>query len=336
MISPPISKKRKEEIFLALDIGTEAIKALIFKREKEKNIILGADLKEYYRLGIQDGLDLEKETMKGAILEVVNEAKNQAKIKTKDHITLWRPPGSILKERIVFNYFRRENPKKIISREEDGEIYKKIINQAQQEISQEIFQKFGILPQDLHFIDCRILQRKIDGYQVNQLTGFSGQELVSRILLTFMPRNYLEEIRRVAKDLNLNNSRLVPEAESLFLAFFGQKVTGIFLDIGGRSTQIFLVRNGQLKALNDFEMGGDIFSQKLSHTLGIDEVQAEELKIRYTQRVLSEGKWEDLPFLSQPEIKFVLPKDLKNIRDKGKIITTSQYIPSLLLCYTNA
>lgn len=392
MVSFPTFKKKGEKLFLALDIGTEAIKSLIFKKEEERNVILGADLKEYYRIGIRDGIDFEKGTMKKAILEVVNQAGKQDKIETKDYITFWRLPGNILKERIILIFFRRKNPKKIINQEEDNEIYRQILNQAQQKISQEISQETGILPRDLHFIDFKILERKIDGYQVNQLTGASGQDLVTRTLLTFLPKNYLENIEKIAKDLKLNGLRLISEAENLFLAFSDQKITGIFLDIGGRFTQIFLMRDGQLRALNGLEMGGENFSQKLSQSLGIDKVQAEDLKIRYTQRALSEEvrkrikeiflsgcqswlydlklrlkeisqreekilpptififgggsllpeveetlneeKWEDLPFLSQPEIKFILLKDFKNIEDKGKIKTTSQYIPSLLLCYT--
>ena len=191
----------------------------------------------------------------------------------------------------------------------------------------------------------------------------------------------------------MNNLRLISEAESLFLAFSGQKITAIFLDIGGQFTKIVLMKGGQLQVVNGFEMGGEVFSQKLSQALGITKIQAESLKIKYTQRILSEGvrkrvkeilffgselwfnnlklklkdishragkilpstiflfgggsllpeieeilneeKWEDLPFLGQPRIKFILPKDLKSIKDKAKIITISQYIPSLLLCYAN-
>lgn len=384
--------KQKKEIFLALDIGTEAIKSLIFKKEKERNIILGADLKEYYRLGIQDGADLDKEAMKEAILEVVSQAKKQAKTETKECLTLWRLPGNILKEKIVLNSFQRKDPKKIINQEEEDKIYHKIINQAQQEISQGVFQESGILPKDIHFIDSKILERKMDGYQINRLTGISGQNLVFRTLFTFLFKNYLESIKKITKDLSLNRPRIVSEAESLCLAFSSQKITAVFLDIGGKFTQIVSMKEGKIQALSGFEMGGEIFSQKLSQILGITKIRAEDLKIRYAQRALSEEvrkriseillfdcrswfnnlklklqeisqgeekilpqtiflfgggsllpeieevlggeEWDDLPFLNCPRVKFISSKDLKSIEDKAKIISTIQYIPSLLLCYT--
>lgn len=391
MIGFPALKKKKE-IFLALDIGTEAIKSLIFTKEKEKNIILGADLKEYYRLGIQDGADLTKEVMKEAILEVVSQAKKQAKTEMKECLILWRLPGNILKEKIVLNSFQRKNPKKIIDQEEEDEIYHKIINQTQQEISQGVFQESGILPRDIHFIDFKILERKMDGYQINQLTGISGQNLVFRILFTFLAKNYLESVKKITKDLGLERLRIVSEAENLCLAFSSQKITAVFLDIGGKFTQIVSMKEGKIQTLSGFEMGGEIFSQKLSQILGITKIRAEDLKIRYAQRTLSEEvrkriseillydcrswfsnlklklreisrgeekilpqtillfgggsllpeieeilageEWDDLPFLNRPQVKFISPKDLKNIEDRAKIISTIQYIPSLLLCYT--
>ncbi|HDZ54399.1 MAG TPA: hypothetical protein ENI19_01330 [Candidatus Nealsonbacteria bacterium] len=384
--------KQKKEIFLALDIGTEAIKSLIFTKEKEKNIILGADLKEYYRLGIQDGADLDKEVMKEAILEVVSQAKKQAKTEMKECLILWRLPGNILKEKIVLNSFQRKNPKKIIDQEEEDEIYHKIINQTQQEVSQGVFQESGILPKDIHFIDFKILERKMDGYQINQLTGISGQNLVFRILFTFLAKNYLENVKKITKDLGLERLKIVSEAENLCLAFSSQKITAVFLDIGGKFTQIVSMKEGKLQTLSGFEMGGEIFSQKLSQILGITKIRAEDLKIRYAQRTLSEEvrkriseillydcrswfsnlklklreisrgeekilpqtillfgggsllpeieeilageEWDDLPFLNRPQVKFISPKDLKNIEDRAKIISTIQYIPSLLLCYT--
>lgn len=392
MISFPVFKKKKEEIYLALDIGTETIKSLIFKREGVRNIILGADLKEYYSFGIQDGVNLEEGVIGEAILEVVNEARKQAKIGIKSYITFLRLPGNILKERIVFNFFQRKNPKKIIDRTEENEINKKILNQGQQKVSQEIFQESGILPKDLHFVDFKILERKIDGYQMNQLMGASGKNLIFRTLLISLPKNYLENIKKITKNLSLDNLGIISEADNLNQAFSDKKITAIFLDIGGRFTQIFLMRDGQLQALNGLEMGGENFSQKLSQVLGIDKAQTEGLKIRYSQRTLSEevrkrmkeiisagcqswfnnlklklneiyqreakilpptvllfgggsllpdieeilneGKWGDLPFLGQPQVRLIFPKDLKNIENRTKTITTIQYIPSLLLCYT--
>jgi cell division ATPase FtsA len=386
--------KKENKIFLGLDIGTATIKALIFKKEKEKNIILGADLKEYYSLGIQEEKKAKAKALKEALLEVITQAERKAKVKKFNSLFFLRPPGNILKEKVIPHSFQRENPKEIISQKEESEIYQKIQKKAQEKVLEEISRQSGILSQDFHSLDFRILEKKIDGYEVEQLAGVSGKDLNFKILFTFLPKNYSKEINEIVKSLNLDNLRLVSTAESLLSAFSGQKITAIFLDIGGKLTQIALMREGKLQGLNSFEMGGESFSERMSQALGVDKAQAEDLKIRYAKRILSEevrrrvkellspagqswfnnlklrlkeitiqtekilpstiflfgggsqlpeieeilsqDAWEDLAFLQPPEIKFILPKDLKNIESRENIINTPQYIPPLLLCYINA
>jgi len=281
-------KREKGEKFLVLDIGTEAVKSLIFRREEGKNIILGSDLKDYYPLGIIDEKDFEKKEMEEIVSEVITQAKKKAKINIKGCVTFWRLPGTILKERVVPLFWERKDPKKIISQEKENEICKEITNETREKISKGIFQKSGILPQDLLFLDTKILQRRIDGYEINQLAGFSGRNLELRALFAFLPKNYLESIKRITKKLRLGSLKIILESESLISAFSDQKLTGIFLDIGGKLTQITLMKEGKLIGFNSFEMGGEFFSQKLAQTLGIDKARAEDIKIRYAKRILSE------------------------------------------------
>lgn len=392
MLRPPLSKE-KRKIFLALDIGTEAIKSLIFQREKGENTILGADLKDNHSLGIIDGENLETEIMAEAISETIKQSKKKARVEIKNYLTFGRFSGNILKERVAFDHFQRDYPEKVISGREEDEIYRKVIDKAKEKISKEFFEKSGILTQDLYYLDSEILERKINGYRVDKLEGVSGKDLEFKILFLFVPKDYLNNIEKIAKKINLNNLKLASESKNLITAFYDQKITAIFLDIGGRLTQIFLMKEGNIQALDGFDIGGDFFSQRLSQTLGIDKSQAEDLKIRYAKGDLSEDVrkkirdmlfsstqvWleklkaklrkiseeegllpptiflfgggsllpeireisigdnrEDLPFLSKPQINPLSLKYLKNIKDKTNIVNTSQYIPTLLLCYTNA
>lgn len=330
MISPP-HLKEKNGIFLAIDLGTETIKSLIFKKEKEKNIILGASLKDYYALGIEGERIFEKEKIKEAVSEVISQAQKQAKVKAKDCSVVLRVPGSFLKERIVLHSFQRKNHQRIIDRKEENSIYQKILKEGQEKISKEIFQEIGILSQDLHFLDFKILERKIDGYEVEKMEGFSGQNLDFRTLFVCLPKDYFKNIGEIAKSLKLHHLGTISEVENLHSAFSIQKITAIFLDIGGRLTKIFLMEKGEPQAVESFEMGGEIFTQKLSQALGIDKAQAEDLKIRYAQRVLSDEVRkrirEPLSLIGQTWFNSLKLK-LKEISGKGKGI-----FPSIILIF---
>ena len=386
--------KKKEEILFALDIGTEAVKSLVFKRQNGKTTVFGADIEDYYSQGIEYGWSFDKEIIKKVVSESIEEAKKQADIKKRCDIAFWKLPGNILEEKTILNTFKRKNPEKIINQSEEKEIHEAIIAEARRKVSETIFKRSGIAPKDLRLLSFNILETKVDGYEVNQLKGFTGQQLNFRTLFIFLPDNYFEIIRKIGKELKLGSPKLISESESLIAAFSKRKTTAIFLDIGGKITQVFLMKEGKITALDYFKSGGEIFSKRISQILGITKAQTEYLKVKYTRRTLSEearkrmkeilapsyslwfndlknslkniseeeenifpseilifgggsllpemeeilsgGDWEDLPFMSSPQAKFVSLKDLENIKDKTGIVSTPQFIPVLLTCYTNA
>jgi len=224
-------------IFLALDIGTEAIKSLIFRIENKKPIILGADLKEYYYLGVSDGRAFDKGAMREIIVEVVARAKEQANIKKGKLRTIVGFSGNVLKEKVFRQSIERKSPEKAISDKEEKEIYQKIFTEAREEIAQDNFQRTGITPKDLHFLDFKINEIKIDGFEVESLAGFTGKIIEFEALYIFLPANYLSIGKRLGKELNLDSLAMASKAENLTIALPDPKSTGMFLDIGGETTQ---------------------------------------------------------------------------------------------------
>ena len=69
--------KKKRDSFLVLDIGTEAVKALIFKKNNEKIFILGSAVRYFEDEGIfNKAMSLEEfeiEKTKRAMLECVED-----------------------------------------------------------------------------------------------------------------------------------------------------------------------------------------------------------------------------------------------------------------------
>ncbi len=408
-----LKPKQKDKFFLVLDIGTEAIKALIFKREQlakkdnKKIIVLGASQQYFEKSGVFDSRDFEEEVLKKTISKAIKETQEQAGIRTT--LTLLSLPATILKGRIVFQFFERKKAKEEISEVEEKIIYDQVLRNVQKEISQKFAEEFGILPQDIQGISLKFLGRKIDGYAVSTFQGYKGKILEFKILSAFLAKNYLENIKKIIEDLGLgilnpvrdsgnkakdqkedisNRVKIIYPPENLPFTFFPEKVKGlpviqgikkdvIFLDVGGEVTQIFLVKDGNLERINEFGMGGKIFSQSLSNTLGINEERARDLKERYSNKLLSpeirerikeilageqrdwyeglksgikemkiEGLFPSTVFFfgggSQlPEIqdslrkmgskiKFIFPKDFKNIEDRTESLKTPQYTPTLL------
>lgn len=301
MIHSPIFKEAKKgECFLVLDIGTEAVKSLIFQKENEKIVILGYSVKEIERFGAFNGRgDFEEGIIKRAVSKSVEETLQnflqnpgkQARLparQAKPKSIILGLPANILKARVVFKNLERKESKGVISREEEKEILKTALDEAQKEVFKLFAEKLGFLPSDIRFIHLEILEIKINGYKVPQLYGYAGENLDFRILTVFLPKHYLEKFDKIIKSLNLEILRITHPALNLTKVFGAEIPTGLFLDVGGDISQIFIIRDGQLDGIEEFEIGGNIFSRAISESLGISEKEARLLKEKYADKLLSE------------------------------------------------
>ena len=298
--------KRERKISFGLDIGTEAVKLIIFlneplEKDKENNknklVALSASLQYFDRYGVFDGKDLENDIIRKAISKAVDEAQKNLFLsseiprdvkekvaKQKKWQVLLNLSADKLKGRIVPQKFIRKNPKGKIFQNEEKTIYQEILKKAQNEIGQTFAKEIGMLPQDLYWASLRILERKIDGYSVSFLQGYTGQNLEFKILTTFLPKYYLENIKGLIKNLGMKISKIVHPVENLPILCQGVKKDAIFFDIGGEVTQFFVVENGNLETINEIESGGKMFTEILSRELGIDEESARILKERYSDK----------------------------------------------------
>ena len=421
-------KKEKAEIFLGLDIGTEAVKAIIFSfsGKKDKKItILGNSFSYFDSYGIFNSKDFEADVIKKTISKTIEETKSKVNQKPSEakpsesedegkpergklhrlpseakpseaadetksqrppNLTLLGLPADILKGRIVFQSFKRENSQSmIIDKKEKEVIYQKILSKTQNEISQIFAGESGILPKDIHFINLKILEIKIDGYAVPAIQGYDGKNLDFRILAIFLPKYYLESIKKIIQGLIPGGLEILNLAEVLPYFFRNRVADGIFLDVGGNLTQIFLVNNGKLNKVDEFQIGGETFSQTLSQSLGLEISEARALKENYSkgelseegvrkrvreifsqsleewfknlklklkthsllpstfflfgggsqlpeiQEILEEGDWEGFSFFTPPKVKFIYPKDFRNIEDITKKLNSPQDVPLLLI-----
>ena len=282
---------RTNECFLALDIGTEAVKVLVFERDlpaarqgNQTYHILGAAL-EYF-----DGLNPFDNSK---VIVKMKEAVKQAGKIPKD--TLLVLPANILKSRIYFQSIARDNPKEIISKKEEQNI-------------------LGyIRKQDVEIIEFEILEIKIDGYEIPKLIGYAGKNIEFRILMSFLPKDYLD-------NLGLKFLKIINPIKNLASIL---KITqGVFLDVGGTVTQICLVRSGKIEAISDFEGGGSDFTRAISQTLGIAERDARNFKERYSRGELTE--------LTGKKTKEILANPAKewSLKLKSKLQSMKGFIPS--------
>jgi len=412
------SPKPKIDLDLVLDIGTESVKGLILEKKEDYNpaggggvqtkvwqergrpgvpasgqapniSVLGSSLEYYDQYSRFLTSQFEREVIKRTISKAIAELERESGAKTQTVILGLSP--NILVSRVISQSYKRKK-RGIIERREKEEILEKVLVEGRNKISQIYALEKGILPEDLQFLNFKILETKIEGYSVLDISNYDGKNLDFRILASFLPKYYLKPDFSglfspipVLREMGFEISGIIHEVQGL-IDFLVQNPEGIFLDIGGETTQIFLARDGVFEKISEFNRGGKDFSQVLSEKLGLQEPEARALKHRYAKSDLSEesrqrirqffeetlqswfknlkdklkemssgsfpseififggsvllpeieaileqADWEDISFAYPPEVKFLKPNDLIDI--KGKIGLTPQYTPSLLLYY---
>ncbi len=193
------SKKEKKEYFLAVDIDTDTIKTIIFEREKGKITIIGSSFQSFERLESEKYINLGVNLIKKTVLKSIEEIKEKIPKKKKISVLLGLP-ANILRATLFFHSFERPNPKIEIQEKEEKEIYQTTLKESQREIAKIFSRSYGILPNDLEFVNLEILEIKIDGYEISHLRGFKGQDLNFKIMAIFSPRYYLELFKKIFED----------------------------------------------------------------------------------------------------------------------------------------
>lgn len=267
-------QKREREDFLILDIGTEAVKAFT---------VFGKGLCYFDDVSVWHSQHYFQDITKMAIERAIALSTKGRSFKAKEVFV--QLPLNFFKARIVQKLISR-NSKNKISGKEERETHKTVLRECREEAAKNSLEDTGILPQELSFIKETVLRRKIDGYEVPGLLGYSGSEILLKVFLTFIPTAELEKFQKVFSDLDIKVSGISHQAEGLISGSHAEDE--VFIDIGGSLTQIIIVKNGIIEDVKEFNGGGGYISEEISEALGLRSAQARALKESYSQGTISE------------------------------------------------
>jgi len=371
--------RKKEKPLLVLDVGTEAVKSLIVKKNNNKIDILSSSVCYFEDSGVfnqtLDQQEFEMEIIKRTVLKAIEETfsnftvfeKGEKIKKPADLPVLISLPPNILRAEIVNYKIKRENKKLRISSKEKQKTYNQALEDSKQRIIEKTSKLTGLMPKEIEITSSNFLEKQIDGYVVSEIEKYQGENIVFKIMIIFAIRPYLQSIKKVFDDLNLNILRIIHLAETFPFSFTRVK-NGVFCDIGGKASQVFFLKKGILEKIKYFNKGGENFTEKIFETLNISESEARNLKEKYSANLLSpeivkrikeilsqeNNNWNGFLknykgfdfFLfggssSLPEIKshfgnrkVVLPKSFKRVNDLTKKTKSSQFVPAILISLT--
>ena len=292
MLIKIFKRKPQDKAIIALDIGTEIIKAILFTVEEKQSmsgeiigkrgIIKGVG-RVHQRLG-----DIQNNTI-ADIASVVRNAKEAIRIASQEAVLqpqqlVMGIAGEFVKGATSSMTCKREEANSKINVTELRNIVHKLQWRAFADVRRDLSEETGYPEIDVKLMNSTIVDVRIDGYQVTNPMGFQGKEVKMSIFNSFAPLVHYGALQNIADDLELELLSIVSEpfALSRCLDFEEGDSSAIFIDVGGSVTDIAVVDNGYVIGTKMFGIGGKTFTKRLSVELNISFTEAEKLKHAYT------------------------------------------------------
>src|SRR5256886_12478941 len=114
----------------------------------------------------------------------------------------------------------------------------------------------------------------------------------------------LGALETVAQGLDLTLVTIVAEPYALARCLStnaGADSGAIFIDIGGGTTDIALVRQGGIEETRMFALGGRTFTRRVATSKGISIREAEKLKVLYSNGSIKGSERDDMQAILSPE-----------------------------------
>ncbi len=297
-----LSRGSHSQYHLALDIGTEVVKALVFAVDEEHGqaVVLGVGRVAQRSGNMQSGAvaDISGviESSREAI-KIAQEKSNVRKI-TRSIIGI---AGELVKGTTTTVHYERVNPEIRIGSTELKTIIGKVQEKAFERIKRQLTWETGQDGIEIKLINASLVDVRIDGYRKNNPLNFQGHDVSMSVFNAYAPLTNLGALESIAQELGLRESLSIaaePYAVARSVEVEDMSDFGaIFIDIGGGTTDIAIVRNGGLEGTKMFALGGRAFTKRLCQEFELTLEKAEEMKIAYSFRKLTPENTEKIAAL---------------------------------------
>lgn len=266
---------------VALDVGTEFVKALIARMEDDQLKIVGVGRVR------QDVSDMHS----GAIADIagvvqnceqaLSEAEEQAGLQAKRVVI--GIAGELVKGVTNTIRYRRPQPDRPLDVAEMEFIIEKVQERAQGKAQKQIALETGNEEVEVKLVNSALVSIHIDGYKVSNPIGFQGKDVAVQIYTAFAPMVHIGALERVADELALELVAVAAEPFAVSRSVLGNDAssnfTAILTDVGGGTTDIAVVNDGGVEGTRMFGIGGRSFTRTIASEMDLTYKDAEKLKV---------------------------------------------------------
>lgn len=290
------SKEPEARYLVALDIGTEFVKALIGEVQLDPASggassvqIIGVGRQRQRLTDMQSGAVTDIAGVVENCDSALRMAEKMAGVTAAKMPTVIGIAGELVKGASTTVRYKRATASDPIDMTELRKILDRVQYRAFERAREQLTWETGYKELEVKLVNTAIVDVQIDGYRVTNPIGFQGKDVSIQLFNAFAPMVHLGALQSVAQDLDLSLVNIAAEPFAVAKSVGGQdsgEFSAIFIDIGGGTTDIALVNNGGVEGTKMFAIGGRAFTKRIAQVANTSFEKAEEMKIAYSQNRL--------------------------------------------------
>lgn len=273
--------KRGGQYIVALDIGTENVKALIGRIVDNEIEIVGVGRAKQGLQDMQAGAISDIAAVTANCNKALARAEKQAGISARAVVI--GIAGELVKGRTMTVRVQRKDPKKTLEIEEVEKIIGLVQKRAFDRAKDQIADELGGKDVDIKLVNSALVHMEIDGYPVTNPVGFQGKEVLVQLYTAFAPMIHIGALEQVASKLDMDLLAVAAEPFAVARSIVGDtddsSLSAILMDVGGGTTDIAVLNEGGVQGTQMFGIGGRAFTKSIVRDLEINFSQAERLKL---------------------------------------------------------
>ncbi len=323
--------KPVENYLVALDVGTEFVKALVGRVVGNEVEIIGVGRAHQELADMQAGAIADIAAVVANCDQALAAAETQAGVSARTAIV--GIAGELVKGTTSTVRFTRKNPSKELDIEEMERIIELVQERAEQKARQQLAWELGGKDVEVRLVNSALVRIDIDGYKVTNPVGFQGRDILVEMYTAFAPMIHIGALERTATELDLELLAVAAEPFAVARSVVGDdpntNVSAVLMDVGGGTTDIAVLNEGGVEGTKMFGIGGRAFTYAIERELDLDFTKAEALKVGLGGNLVATKQ--------RPQIEKALDKTL-NVWTSGVELALTEFskldhLPNrILLC----
>ncbi len=315
--------------FTVLDIGTDLIKVLVVRRDGPDGEVLGVGREPQAPAAMSGGAIADLESVIQSCNTAIEAAENMAG--TVPGLVVVGIAGELIKGFSSTIAYPRTDPTTKVKAGEMRNMLQVVQRRALREAQHllEMERSYGQL--EARLVHSAITNVRVDGYPVSNPVGFTGKNMELTVFNTFAPMTHIDAVGTVVRELDLELAGAVAQPYALARACASEEVWaegGLFVDIGGGTTDVALIRDGGVEGTRMFNLGGRAFTRRIALAFGLSYEEAEARKLRHSEGLLSAEQHRQLSELLTADAEVLLQGLAMSVKElsRGERLPTNIFL----------